>query len=175
MKAKSITTLIIVFALGVTAGALAKAKGIDPSTYRGKSKEDAAKSLLDLARTQAGKGSWENIAVGRVMYAGGMKAEGEEVFDSITSKKPEPSDWLRIGRAYYDAGDWDKAKDAFDKALPKNSKDAPWLAEVGAYYNLKGDREKAEELFERSLAIDSGEVWNTANIAGSYVGVEPLR
>ncbi len=175
MRTKSIVATALVFALGIAAGVFARGKGIDPSTYRGKSKQEAAKALLALARAQAGKGSWENIAVGRVLYAGGMKDEGRAVFDSVTSKKPEPSDWMRIGRAYYDAGEWDAAKAAFEKAVPMKSKDAAWLAEVGAYYNLKGDREKAEQLFERSLAIESGEVWHTTNIAGSYVGVEPLR
>ena len=175
MKIKSVVVCALIFALGIAAGAFARGKGIDPSTYRGKSKDEAARALLDIARTQAGKGSWENIAVGRVMYAGGMKDEGRAVFESVTSKKPEPSDWMRIGRAYYDAGDWDAAKAAFEKALPKNSKDAAWLAEVGAYYNLKGDRAKAEELFERSFAAESDEVWHTTNIAGSYLGVEPLR
>ena len=175
MKTKNVIALIIVFALGIATGVFARGKAIDPATYRGKSKQEAAKALLEVAKTQAGKGSWENIAVGRVFLAGGMKDEGRAMFESVTSKKPEPSDWMRIGRAYYDAGDWDAAKDAFDKAVPKNSKDAAWLAEIGAYYNLKGDRARAEELFERSFAIESGEVWHTTNIAGSYVGVEPLR
>lgn len=54
-------------------------------------------------------------------------------------------------------------------------KDAPWLAEIGAYYNLNGDRAKAEEYFARSLALESDEVWSTADMAGSYVGVVPAR
>jgi tetratricopeptide (TPR) repeat protein len=175
MRTKSITILVVTFTLGIAVGAFAARKGVDSNIYRGKSKQDAAQSLLELARTQAGKGSWENIAVGRALYVGGMKEEGQAIFDSITSKKPEPSDWMRIGRAYYDAGDWDKAKAAFDKTLEKSSKDAAWLAEIGAYYNLKGDRAKAEELFEKSFAAESGELWHTVNMAGSYVGVEPLR
>jgi Leu/Phe-tRNA-protein transferase len=46
---------------------------------------------------------------------------------------------------------------------------------VGAYYNLHGDRAKAEELFDRSFAQASVEVWHTVNLAGSYLGVETLR
>jgi len=42
-------------------------------------------------------------------------------------------------------------------------------------YNLKGDRAKAEELFDRSFAVESGEVWATTNVAGSYIGVPPGR
>ena len=175
MKTRTAMTLAITFALGAAVGALAKGKPIDPSTYRGKSGEDAASALVAIAKTQAGVRNWENIAIGRVLYAGGNKEDGRAIFDAVTSRKTEPSDWLRLGRAYYDAGDWDKAKEAFGKALDGKSKDAAWLAEVGAYYNLKGEREKAEELFERSYSIDSDVLWHTVNIAGSYVGVEPLR
>ena len=173
MKARSTVVLVLVFALGITVGAFAKAKKIDPGTYRTKSKKEAASALLSLAETQAGKG--EQIGVGRVYYAGGMKKEGQAIFDRVTAKKPEDSDWMRIGRAYYDAGDWEKAKDAFAKTLARNPKDGPWLAEIGAYYNLKGDRKTAEDLFDRSFAVESGEVWQTSNVAGSYLGVEPLR
>lgn len=172
---RRISLLIAVFTLGIAIGAIAAKKGIDPSTYHTKSKQDAASALTDIAKTQAGKGSWENIGVGRVLYLSGKKAEGQAIFDSVTSKKAEGGDWIRIGRVYYEANEWDKAKAAFDKALKMEPNDAPWLAEVGAYYNLKGDRAKAEELFDRSFNVESGEVWNTANIAGSYAGVQPLR
>ena len=176
MKARFIGIVVSIFVLGMTVGAYAAKKGLDPSTYQGKSKKEAALALLELSKKQAEKGSWENIAVGRVYYAGGMKSEGQAIFDSITSrKKVEASDWIRVGRAYYDAGDWAKAKVAFDKALSMSKKDAPWLAEIGAYYNLKGDRKTAEEMFDKAFAIDSNEVWITTNVAGSYVGVEPLR
>jgi len=176
MKARSAVVLVVVFVLGITVGAFAKAKKLDPNTYRGKSKNEAASALLSIAEIQAEKGSWEQLCVGRVYYAGGMKSEGQAIFDRVTSKKKaEDSDWMRVGRAYYDAGDWEKAKEAFEKTLAKNPTDGPWLAEIGAYYNLKGDRKTAEDLFDRSFAVESGEVWQTANIAGSYLGVEPLR
>ena len=175
MKARSTVVLVVVFVLGVSVGVFAKGKKMDPNTYRGKSKKEAAQGLLGVAQTQAGKGSWENIAVGRVYYAGGIKSEGQAIFDRITSKKAEDSDLMRIGRAYYDAGDWEKAKETFEKVLAKAPKDAPWLIEIGAYYNLKGDRKTAEDMFDRAFAIESEEVWQTVNAAGSYVGVEPLR
>ena len=67
MKNKRIALFcILIFCLGVAAGVFARGKGLDPSTYRNKSKQAAGMELLNLARTQAGKGSWENIAVGRV-------------------------------------------------------------------------------------------------------------
>ena len=166
---------ILIFCLGVAAGVFARGKGVDPATYKVKSKQAAGMDLLNLARAQAGKGSWENIAVGRVYYLAGSRNQGQEIFDAANAKKADSGNWMRIGRIYWEAKEWAKAKVAFDKALAMEPKDAPWLAEIGAYYNLKGDRAKAEELFDRSFAINSNEVWQTANIAGSYLGVEPLH
>lgn len=172
MKTKTAVTLTLVFALGLAAGALA-AKKFDTSLYRGKDQKAAAKALLELARKQAGKGSWERIGVGRVYYLGGMKAEGQAIFDEVTAKNPETTDWWRIGRVYWEAGEWDKARAAFEKSLAKNPKDDKGLAELGAYYLIQGDRAKAEELFDRSFAIESNEVWNTAATAAGYLGVKP--
>ncbi len=165
----------VVFLLGLSVGAAGASKAVSTSLYRGKSKTDAGRALLELARAQAGKGSWEIIAVGRVYYVGGMKGEGQALFEAATAKKTDSSDLIRLGRVFWDAKDYDKAFAAFERALQMEPKDAPWLAEVGAYYNLRGNRAKAEELFERSFAAESDEVWHTVNIAGSYLGVEPLR
>lgn len=162
----------MVFVFGIAIGAFAK-KGFDTSLYRGKEKKEAARALLELARKQAGKGSWERIGVGRVYYLGGMKDEGQAIFDEVTAKNPETTDWWRIGRVYWEAGEWDKAKAAFEKSLAKNPNDDKGLAELGAYTLIKGDREKAEELFDKSFSIESGETWNTSMIAGSYLGVKP--
>lgn len=175
MNRKTLLVMSLVFVLGVSVGAWAAKKGISSSLYVGKSKKEAAASLLEVARRQAGKGSWENIGVARIYYLGGMKGEGQAIIDSVTAKKPEGGDWMRIGRIYYAAGEWSKAKAAFDTALKLEPKDAPWLAEVGAYYNLQGDRKTAEEMFARSFSLEPDEVWNTADIAGSYIGVTPDR
>ena len=172
MRNRSAVILCAVFIAGIAAGAFG-AKKFDTTLYRGKSKKEAAQGLLELARKQAGKGSWERIGVGRVYYLGGMKAEGQAIFDEVTAKKPETTDWWRIGRVYWEAGEWDKARAAFEKSLEKNPNDDKGLAELGAYYLLKGDRAKAEELFDKSFGIESGETWNTSMIAGSYLGVRP--
>jgi tetratricopeptide (TPR) repeat protein len=173
MKKKSVVTMVVVFSLGIAIGAFAAKKGLDSSLYRSKSKKEAAQALLEVAKKQAGKGSWERIGVGRVYYLGGMKAEGQAIFDDVTAHKPEPTDWWRIGRVYWEAGEWDKARDAFEHSMKANPKDDKGLAELGSYYLLKGDREKAEELFDKSFDIESGEVWNTGMIAGAYLGVRP--
>lgn len=173
MQRKLALTFAFVFTFGVAAGAVAARKGIDSSLYRSKSKKEAAEALLVVAKQQAGKGSWEQIAVGRIYYLGGMKAEGQAIFDAVTAKKPESSDWFRIGRVYREAGDWPKAQEAFDKALKMEPNDAKWLAEVGAYYLQKGDRAKAEEMFDRSFKAQDDEVWSTTAMAAGYLGVDP--
>jgi tetratricopeptide (TPR) repeat protein len=145
---------------------------VAPSLFHGKSKEDAARALLDAARVQAGDGSWERIAIGRVLYLGGHKAEGQAVFDAMLGGKHEDSDEFRIARVYREAGEWSKAKPLFDKFVAGNPKDEKGLAEIGAYYLINGDRDAAEKLFDRSFAI-SDEVWATVGAAGAYLGVAP--
>lgn len=163
---------MFVFVLGIAAGVFAK-KGFDTSLYRGKDKKAAGMALLELSQKQAGKGSWERIGVARVYYLAGMKSEAQAIFDDVTSKKPEPTDWWRIGRVYWEAGEWDKARDAFEKSMGKNKEDDKGYAELGSYYLLQGDREKAEELFDRSFSLNSDEVWSTSMVAGAYLGVKP--
>ena len=66
----------------------------------------------------------------------------------------------------------DRAKELFDQYIAKHPKDDKGLSEVGAYYLLKGDRAKAEELFDKSFRLEE-EVWSTVNAAGAYLGLPP--
>jgi tetratricopeptide (TPR) repeat protein len=170
MKARLAIVAVLVFALGLTLGYAAGR--VSPATYRSKSPTDAGKALLVEARVQAGKGSWERIAVGRVYYLAGMKSEGQAIFDEVLSRKPESSDYFRIARVYREAGEWSKAKEYFDRYVQQNPKDDKGLAEVGAYYLLNGDRARAEDLFDRSFRLEA-EMWSTVSAAGAYLGVEP--
>jgi tetratricopeptide (TPR) repeat protein len=164
----------VLFISGVAAGAFAARQTVSPSLYVAKPPADAARALLDVARVVAEDGSWENIYVGRTYYLGGMKEEGERILDRVaTSKRVKASDHFRIGKAYADAGNWEKAKAAFQRVETMEPDDTDWLVEVGAYYNLNGDRQKAEELFGRAFARPTGNPYNVAKAAGSYVGVTP--
>ena len=164
----------LVFFLGAASGFAAAKIKVTPSSFTGKSPQEAAAALLDAGQTIAGAGSWERIFVGRTRYLGGDKAAGQAAFDAIVNgAKAEGGDYVRVGRVYWEAGEWDKARPLFDKALALEPKDADWLAEIGAYYNLKGDRAHAEELFARSLAEDPANVYNVTKMAGSYLGVAP--
>lgn len=170
MKVRIALISLVVFIAGVGVGYAAR--NVPASVYRGVSKKDAGIALLQEAKVQAGKGSWERIAVGRVYYLAGMKAEGQAIFDEVLAKKPESSDYFRIARVYREAGEWPKAKEYFDRYVKQNPKDDKGLAEVGAYYLMNGDRETAEQLFERSFKLES-EMWSTVSAAAGYLGVDP--
>jgi tetratricopeptide (TPR) repeat protein len=170
MKIRTAVITLVVFTMGIGVGYAAR--NVPASAYKGLSKKEAGIALLVEAKEQAGKGSWERIAVGRVYYLAGMKAEGQKIFDEVLARKPESSDYFRIARVYREAGEWPKAKEYFDRYVKENPKDDKGLAEVGAYYLMNGDRETAERLFERSFKLES-EMWSTVSAAAGYLGVEP--
>jgi Flp pilus assembly protein TadD len=166
-------TVALVFVLGVVVGIASSTMKSDVSMFQGKNPKEAAAALLLAAESQAGSGSWERIAVARAYYLSGDKAAAEAILGKVTSGKVKGNDWIRIGRLYAEAKDWSKANEAFENALRAEPKDAEYAAEVGGWYNLQGQRDKAEELFTTSFKLKADEVWNTVNIAGSYVGVSP--
>ena len=164
--------MVLAFAIGAVTGfAIAAKKRVDPSTYVGVPAEQAAAGLMDIAKEEAGTGSWENSRVARIYILSGREDEGRAIIDQMTSSS-EASDLIRIGRVYFEAGDWDKAKAAFDKAIELAPKDRDWLCEVGAYYNLQDDRETAEGLLQRCFELGYS-LKNTVAAAGSYFGVPP--
>jgi tetratricopeptide (TPR) repeat protein len=175
MSGKFGAPALAVFVLGVAVGVAGSAVGskVEKGMYAGRSPSEAAAALLAAAQQQAGKGSWENIAVGRVYYLSGDRAQGQAIFDRVFAGKVKKDDFMRLGRVYAEAGEWDKAKTAFEKALALDPSDEGNLSEVGAWYNLHHDRVKAEEYFGRTFATKPDEVWYTVNAAGSYVGVKP--
>ncbi len=173
MHGKHVALAVGLFVLGVAVGVVAATSKVEKGMYAGQSPKDAAAALLTAAQQQAGKGSWENIAVGRVWYLSGDKAQGQAIFDRVFAGKVKKSDFMRLGRVYMEAKEWDKAKAAFEKALADDPKDEGNLSEVGAWYNLHGDRATAEAYFDRAFSRKPDEVWYTVNAAGSYVGVKP--
>jgi tetratricopeptide (TPR) repeat protein len=160
----------VLFVSGIAVGYAAQKTA--PSLYRDKGSQEAARALLELATEQADGGSWELIAIGRVYYLGGAKAEGQAIFDKVLAHKPEESDLFRIARVYQEAGDWPQAKALFDRYMATDPGDAGEIAMVGSYYMLHGDRAAAETLFDRSFGEDA-DFWANVAAAGSYLGVEP--
>lgn len=171
MKKGLVMAGALVFALGVGTGMAAKRK-LDIASYSGLGKAEAGKALLTEALAQAGKGSWERIAVGRVYYLAGQKAEGKAIFDGLLAGDHDPSDLFRIARVYREAGEWDKAKPLFDRFAAENPKEEKDLAEIGTYHLLAGDRAAAEALYAKSFAL-ADEFWVTLTAAAGYMGVVP--
>jgi hypothetical protein len=164
-----------VFLAGLSAGLPAKPKGgVDPSAWAGREPAAAAAALMELAGAQAGNGSWERIAVGRVHYLAGDKQQGEATFAGLSGSGADPSDLIRIVRVYMTAGEWDKARPLAERVLELAPDDQDWMVEIGAYFNLNGDRQRAEELFAAGMAKKVG-LANLLDAAGSYRGVLPNK
>lgn len=174
MRNRSIAAVLVGFLAGAGfAGIVFAKKSFDMSLFLGKKPKEAANALLEVAAQQAGKGSWENLAVARIYMLGGDKARGQEIIDRVASGKMKEEDWMRVGRIYWEAGDHAKAFEAFEKAIAADPKDGENLAEVGARYNLEGKRDKAEEYFQRAFTEKPDEIWVTVDVAASYLGVTP--
>jgi len=161
------------FVAGTGTAAAAQKPRATVATYHGKEAADAGRALLDVALKQAGKGSWERIAVGRAYYLGGFRPEGQAIFESVLGSRPEASDMFRIARVYQEAGEWDLAKAMFERYLAAEPDNEKGLAEIGAYYLLHGDRARAEQLFDRSFQVSPDELWATLAAAGAYLNVRP--
>jgi tetratricopeptide (TPR) repeat protein len=172
--AKIILIATIFFAIGFLAASIwAKNPKVGPATFLGKEPKEAAVALLSVAEAQAGDGSWELIGVGRLYYLSGDKSKGQTFFDKVASKGAKKNDWERIAKVYMEAEEWDKAERVLQKVVDMDQSDDSSRVLLGVLYNLKGQREKAEELFLKSLKREDL-VWDTLNAAGSYMGFQPL-
>jgi tetratricopeptide (TPR) repeat protein len=173
-KSARLVCLSATFLAGLLAGMVwGRGTKVPPSAYEGKPAKAAGDSLLELAEVQAAGGSWELLGVGRVYYLSGDKATAQRLFDLVLGNKPQKSDFERLARIYLEAGEWAKAEPLLSKVVDLDPKDDSALAEAGAYYNLHGDRARAETLFKASFEKNPGNVWNTLEAAGSYLGVKP--
>lgn len=154
--------------------ALAASAVATKDLYQGKEPAVAGDSVLRVSLAQAGDGSWERLAVARAYYLGGQKETAQRLIDAVLSAKPEASDYRRVLRIYGEAQEWDKVLATAEKLAAVAPKDGDDLAEAGAWTNLAGQREQAEALFARALAEKPKDVWVSAMIGGSYLGVTPL-
>lgn len=161
--------LLVGFAFGLSAKG--KPQGIE--AFRGKPAKEAGLAALASAEQVPDNESWELIGIGRVYYLSGDKAKGQALFDRVTSKKPDKTDWQRIGQVYAAAGEIAMADDCFQKALSR--KDDTGQSEIGAWYVRIGQREKGEELFAQALADDPEDVWHYIRAAEAYLGVPAGR
>lgn len=172
MGRKTILCSVAAFVAGV--GLAVSLHAMAVPTFKGLAPAAAADALLVEAQVAAGKGSWEQIAVGAAYYEGlADKSKGQAIFDALTGPKAVASDLQRIARLHAEMGEWAKAKALYDRAITLKPKDAVLLAETGAYYNLNGDRDTAEALFTRSFAAEANNPWTYSIAAASYLGKKP--
>jgi tetratricopeptide (TPR) repeat protein len=175
MSSRRFVSAVALVLAGAAAGAFAAKKLlITPAVYQGKEKAQAAADLLAAARELAADGTYENIAVGRVLYLSGKKDEGRAIFDRVLAGKHAAGDVVRVARVYQEAGEWKTAQPLFDQVLQEKPKDEDWLAEIGAFYLLAGDRAKGEELLSRSFAEDPSSLYNALKGASGYLGIKTM-
>ena len=124
---KSKLTLVMIFLAGIAVGALARGKKVDASIFSGKSKADAGRALLDEAKVEAGKGSWENIAV--------EWSKAKEAFDKALALEPKDAAWLaEIGAFYNLHGDRAKAEEMFTRSLAAESGEVWYTVNMAGSY-----------------------------------------
>ena len=166
-----ITASAICLVLGFGAGLFAKETAAGMALLKGKAPKEAGTAALAEAERLAENGSWELIGIGRVYYLSGDKAKGQALFDKVTGRKPEGSDWQRIGEIYAEAGEKDKAEACFQKAIALSPKDDTGQSEIGSWYIRDGQRDKGEELYAKALARNPDDVWHFVRAAEAYLGV----
>jgi tetratricopeptide (TPR) repeat protein len=172
-RAAALAAACLVLGVGVGYAAREKPPGLD--ILRGKPAKEAGLAALAEAEKLAETNSWEVIACARVYYLSGDKARGQALIDSVTGKKPEASDWLRIGEIYAEANENARAEEAYGKALAGDPKDDSGHAEIGAWYIRIGQRDKGEEILGQAFARNPGEIWHYTRAAEAYLGVPPGR
>src|SRR3546814_10423137 len=150
-KGISAAAAAIVLGCGIGGGYSAKpAPAL--ALYHGKTDQEAARGLLELALEQAEDGSWERIGVARVYYLGGFKAEGQAIFDEVLAGKHDDGDAYRIARVYREAGEKEKARVIFERYLAANPDDSRALSEVGAYTRSEEHTSELQSLIRTSYA-----------------------
>jgi tetratricopeptide (TPR) repeat protein len=153
----------------------AKKAAVDPSGYwNGKSPVEAADAVLAAAKSAAGRGSWENIAVARVWYLAGQKEKAKPILEQYGREgTKEASDLYRIGRVHCEAKEYELALATFDRAMALEPESDKTLVAMGACAMMAGDREKAEGYFRRALEREPNNPWRLAAVGAAYLGVMP--
>lgn len=171
MKARWITAAAALALVGAAATADAAPKTTRTTTamYGAQAPQQAATALLEAAKTQTDGGSWEEIGIGRVLYLGGRKAEGEALFNAMLARTQATSDVYRIAQVYIEAKEWQKAKPLLDRMLTMKEHDAGDVMRVARTYVEHREWAKAKPLFERFLAMNDYDEKELAEIGAYYL------
>lgn len=171
MKAHWIVAGATLALMGMGTAQAAKTKPVRAATamYAGQPPQQAATALLDAAKTQTDDGSWELIGIGRVLYLGGRKAEGEALFKGLLDRTEKTSDVYRIAQVYLEAKEWAKAKPLLERMLTMKEHDAGDVIRVARVYVEQREFARAKPLFERFLAMDDYDEKEAAEIGAYYL------
>jgi tetratricopeptide (TPR) repeat protein len=170
----AVVTASLLFGAGI--GVAAKYKGTGIGVIQGKEAKEAAAAALQEAAHVANGGSFELIAVGRVYYLTGQRAQGQALFDqAAASKRASAADYERIGDVYAQAGENDKASLYYEKMLAVDPSDDSSQALVGAWYLRLGQREKGEQLLAEAMRKSPSSSEYYVRAAESLLGVPPGR
>jgi tetratricopeptide (TPR) repeat protein len=161
----------VALAIGGMAGTAHAAKMARTAStmYSGQSPQQAAAALVEAAKSQTENGSWETIGVGRVLYLGGRKADGEAIFKALLDRTQKTSDVYRIALVHIEAKEWAKAKPLLDRMLTMKEHDAGDVVRVARQYVEHGEFARAKPLFERFLAMDDYDEKEAAEIGAYYL------
>ena len=160
--------IVLVGTMGA-ADAKSKLGRTDVAMYQGKAPPQAASALLDIARTQTEDGSWETIAIGRIYYLGGRKADGEAIFKTLLDSTEKTSDVFRIARVYIEAGEWAKARPLLDRMLTMKETDAGDVMRAARTYAEHKEWARAKPLFEKFLAMNDYDEKELAEIGAWHM------
>lgn len=166
---KAACVAVAIVGLAGTAHARPKLTRATPELYRGQSPQQAAAALLDTAKGQTEDGSWEQIAIGRIYYLGGRKAEGEAMFKALLDRTEKTSDLYRIAQVYAEAGEWPKARPLLDRMLTMKEADAGDVMRAARTYAEHKEWARARPLFEKFVALDDYDEKELAEIGAWYM------
>lgn len=171
----TVTAAALLLAAVALPALAAKKAAFDPSGYwSGKSPEEAAEAVLAAAKTAAGKGSWQNLAVARVWYLAGQKEKAKPILEQYgRDGTKEASDLYRIGRIHCEAKEYDLALATFERAMTLDPESDKTLVAMGACAMMAGSREKAEAFFQRALDLEPDSPYRLAAVGAAYLGVMP--
>jgi len=92
--------------------------------------------------------SAQNAAVDR-------KAEIEALVKATTADPKNVDAWVQLGHAYFDTDEVKKAIAAYETSLKLRPDDPDVITDLGVMYRRNGEPQKAVEMFEKAMAIDS--------------------
>jgi cytochrome c-type biogenesis protein CcmH/NrfG len=92
--------------------------------------------------------SAQNAAVDR-------KAEIEALVKATTADPKNVDAWVQLGHAYFDTDEVKKAIAAYETSLKLRPDDPDVITDLGVMYRRNGEPQKAVEMFEKAMVIDS--------------------